>query len=66
MMSEELQTIRQYGQLVIAFNLPTQWRRGGKWGYAPRGAVLRGASTHLIQPFINAILSRNRLDQKLA
>jgi len=31
------------------------------WRHAPRGAVLRGASIHFIQPFI-MVLSRN-LDQ---
>jgi len=56
---------KQYGQLVIAFNIPTQWRsrEEGKWGHVPQGAVLDGASTCLIQQFKNAILSRN-LNQK--
>jgi len=56
-----LQTVRQYWQLVIAFNLTTQCRcrGGGKWGHVPRGA-----STHLIQPFKNAVLSWN-LDQNI-
>jgi len=29
--------------IVIAFNLPTQWRSrgGGKWRHAPRGASTR-------------------------
>jgi len=35
---------KQYGQLVLVFNLPTQWRSNGgsKWGHAPRDAVFRG------------------------
>jgi len=38
---------------------------GGKWGHAPMGAGLGGTSTHFIQPFKNAVLSRN-LNQKYA
>jgi len=59
---------KQYGslsKLVIAVNLPTQWcsRRGGKWEPAPWGAVLESASTYLIQPFKNVVLTQNSLDQ---
>jgi len=34
----------------------TQWRSkgGGKWGHAPRGAGLGGASAHILQSFKNA------------
>jgi len=38
---------------------------GCKLGQAPRGAVLESASKHLIQPFKNAVLSKN-LDQNKA
>jgi len=52
--------------LAIAFNLPNEWRSrgGGKWGHAPRGAVLGSASTHLIQLFKIAVLSR-KLDKNM-
>jgi len=45
--------------LVIAFNLPFSGVARGREEHAPWGAGLRGASTHFIQPFKNAVLSRN-------
>jgi len=50
MMSETIHSTVVWA--IGLFNLPTQWRSrgGGKWVHAPRGALLGGASTHLIQP----------------
>jgi len=61
MMSETTNSTTVYGQLVIALNLPTQWRsRGGvKWRH-----LSRSASTHFIQPFKSAVLSLH-LDQNM-
>jgi len=36
------------------FSLPSGVAKGGKWGHAPRGAGLRGASARFLQPFKNA------------
>jgi len=57
-------TIKQYGSMgnwSYSFNLPTSGvaGEGVKWGHVPRGT-----STHFIQPFKNAVLSRN-LEQNM-
>jgi len=43
-MMSKLQTVLQYGQLVIAFNLPTQWRsREEKQRVSGRSSTLNSA-----------------------
>jgi len=63
MMSETIQTVRQYGQLVIAFDLPTQCRSREE-GQVGTRASERINIAYFIQPFKNAVLSKN-LDQSM-
>jgi len=54
-------------ELIIAFNLPTQWRskREEQEGTRASGSSpWKHISTYLIQPFKNAVLSKN-LDQNM-